>query len=288
MRYAFIEVEKAFYPVRMLCRILHVSRSGFYSWRGRAPSQRAQENVRIVQEIKTIHKQVRRRYGSPRMHRELVDRGFVHGIHRTERLMRIHAIRAKSTRKFRVTTDSEHTYPVAENILGRDFEATAPDRKWSSDITYIATREGWIYLAVVLDLFSRRIVGWATSKRLHRQLVLDALGDAIRQRKPGPKLVHHSDRGSQYASNEYRKKLKALNISCSMSRKGDCWDNAVVESFFASLKKELVYGADFQSRDHARSELFEYIEVFYNRSRKHSTLGYISPVAFEGKQYMLV
>jgi transposase InsO family protein len=281
MRYAFIEVERAFYPVRILCHILEVSRSGFYAWNGRSPSRRARENRRIVHEIRTIHRKVHKRYGSPRMHRELVDRGFIVGRHRTARLMRTHGIRARSARKYRVTTDSVHAHPTAENLLARDFEAAALNRKWSSDITYIPTREGWLYLAVVLDLYSRRVVGWAVSRRLQRRLVLGALEQAIRQRRPEAELIHHSDRGSQYASDDYQRRLRALNIACSMSRKGDCWDNAVVESFFATLKKELVHGTDFRTRDQARSELFEYIELFYNRERRHSKLGFISPVAYE-------
>jgi len=204
------------------------------------------------------------------MHRELVDRGLIIGRHRTARLMRVHGIRARSACKYRVTTDSNHSHPVAENILGRDFEAAPVNRKWSSDITYFPTRQGWLYLAVVgdvnrpIDLYSRRVVGWFTSRSLHRKLVLSALDEALARRRPELELIHHSDRGSQYASEEYRARLREMNITCSMSHKGDCWDNAVVESFFATLKKELVHGADVRTREEKRSELFEYIELFYN------------------------
>ena len=264
-----------------MCRVLEVSTSGYYDWRGRAESQRKKQDRRLVVEIKAIHRQSRQTYGSPRIHDQLKDRGIRCGKKRVARLMQLHGLRAKQTRRFKATTDSKHTLPVADNVLSRQFTPSAPDVVWAADITYIPTRQGWLYLAVVLDLFSRRVVGWSMHKRLDRSLVLDALEMALRGRSPGPGLIHHSDRGSQYASGDYQALLEAQQMICSMSRRGNCWDNAPVESFFSTLKRELVHHCRYQTRAEARAELFEYIEVWYNRRRRHSSLGYQSPAEYE-------
>jgi putative transposase len=281
MRYRFIGAEKGAYPITILCRAMQVSTSGYYAFEQREPSARALANEELVAAIKEIHEESRGTYGSPRMHRELVARDRPASRGRVERLMREHGITARRKRRFKVTTDSKHGMPVAENTLERQFSVDGPDRKWAGDITYIWTREGWLYLAVILDLFSRRVVGWAMDHRIDRWLALGALDMALEAREPSEKLLHHSDRGSQYASADYQRRLDILEITCSMSRKGDCWDNAVVESFFGTLKQELVHRSDFATRAEARSEVFEYIEVFYNRWRRHSYLGYVSPAEFE-------
>jgi putative transposase len=228
-----------------------------------------------------VHAESRGRYGSPRVHRELVAKGLTVSKHRVARLMRENGLRGKRRRKFRHTTDSDHALPVAPNTLARDFTADAPNEAWVTDITYIPTREGWLYLAAIIDLFSRRVVGWSMSDRITRQLTLDALTMALAARTPAVGLLHHSDRGSQYASADYRAALDAAHIECSMSRKGNCWDNAVAESFFATLKTELVHDADWCTRAEARSAIFEYLEIFYNRRRRHSSIGYVSPEEFE-------
>ena len=264
-----------------MCRVQEVSTSGYYDWRGRAESQRKKQDRRLVVEIKAIHRQSRQTYGSPRIHDQLKDRGIRCGKKRVARLMQLHGLRAKQTRRFKATTDSKHTLPVADNVLSRQFTPSAPDVVWAADITYIPTRQGWLYLAVVLDLFSRRVVGWSMHKRLDRSLVLDALEMALRGRSPGPGLIHHSDRGSQYASGDYQALLEAQQMISSMSRRGNCWDNAPVESFFSTLKRELVHHRRYQTRAEARAELFEYIEVWYNRRRRHSSLGYQSPAEYE-------
>jgi transposase InsO family protein len=281
VRFHFIETEKVSYPVRLLCRVLDVSAAGFYAWLGRPESERACENRKLVTEIRAIHSESGKRYGSPRVHAELKARGLDVGKNRVARLMNENGVEARPKRKFRRTTDSRHDHPLAENILARNFDTGAPNQVWVADITYIWTREGWLYLAAILDLFSRRVVGWATSASLHRDLALDALNAALKDRNIPSGLVHHSDRGCQYASDDYRKRLDANGIDCSMSRKGDCWDNAVAESFFATLKGELVEHEDFLTRDEADRALFEYMEVFYNRRRRHSSLGYTTPVKFE-------
>jgi putative transposase len=281
MRYRFIGAEKTNYPITILCRALQVSSSGYYAFMQRGPSARALANEELLAEIKEIHVESRGTYGSPRMYRELITRGRVVSPGRVERLMRNNEITARHKRRFKVTTDSKHNMPVADNTLDRRFSVEHPDRKWAGDITYIWTREGWLFLAVILDLFSRRVVGWAMDHRIDRRLVLSALDMALAVRRPSEKLLHHSDRGSQYASKDYRSRLEDAGITCSMSRKGDCWDNAVVESFFGTLKQELVHRSDFETRAEARSAIFEYIEVFYNRWRRHSYLGYMSPAEFE-------
>lgn len=283
MKFEFIEAEKAQFPVAFMCRHLGVSRAGFYAWRERPPSARELDDERLLAEIRTIHTESKGRYGSPRVRRELAAKGIDASKHRVARLMQENGLRGRRGRRFRHTTDSNHALPVAPNTLAQDFTADAPNRVWVTDITYISTREGWLYLAAILDLYSRRVVGWSMSERITRQLALDALAMALRTRVPGRGLLHHSDRGSQYASGDYQTALAAAGITCSMSRKGNCYDNAVAESFFATLKTELVHDEDWATRAEARSAIFEYLEVFYNRRRLHSSIGYVSPEAFELK-----
>ena len=281
MRYRFIAAEKAEYPVTLMSRILQVSRSGFYAWRKRAESARARSDRALVVDIKAVHKASRDTYGSPRVHRELVAQGHAVGRDRVARLMRDNELRGKRKRRFRNTTQSNHRHPVAPNVLDREFTVEQPNVAWVGDITYVWTLEGWLYLCVILDLYSRRVVGWAMGNRIDQALTLRALRMALDTREPGAGLMHHTDRGSQYAANDYRKLLKARGITCSMSRKGNCWDNAVAESFFATLKVEFVHETLFRTRAQATREIFEYIEVFYNRVRRHSSIGYLSPMDFE-------
>jgi transposase InsO family protein len=281
MRFRFIEAEKAQYPIRLLCRCLAVSRSGYYAWRKRAPSARAKQDARLRVEIAASHSASRRTYGSPRILRDLREDGHRVSRKRVARLMRELGLEGRRKRRFRPTTDSQHRFPVAPNVLMRDFDVDAPNTAWVTDITYLATLEGWLYLAVIVDLFSRRVVGYAMSERIDRELVLDALGKALAQRPGARDLVHHSDRGSQYASHDYRNALDQAGITCSMSRRGDCWDNAVAESFFGTLKMELVYELPLLTRSATRSAVADYIESFYNVRRRHSSLGYRSPVEFE-------
>jgi putative transposase len=281
MRYDFVERHRGRWPVRLMCRVLHVSPGGYYDWRGRPASAKTERRAAPVVAIKAIHGEVKARYGSPRVHAELIARGKPCCVNTVARLMRSHGIAAKTKRKFRCTTDSNHHRPVAENVLNRRFEPAAPDLAWAADITYISTREGWLYLAAVEDLYSRRVVGWSMSDRIDSRLVVDALAMAIAARLPGAGLVSHSDRGSQYASEHYQGLLARHGIACSMSRRANCWDNAPMESLFASLKKELTRGEIFPTREEARSSIFEYIEVFYNRVRRHSSLGYRSPIDYE-------
>ena len=281
MRYDFVERHRGRWPVRTMCRVLAVSPGGYYDWRGRPKSERAQKCEALAVAIEAVHSEVKARYGSPRVHAELVARGHACCVNTVAKLMRRHGMVAKSKRKFRCTTDSNHGRPVAENVVNREFRPAAADRTWTADITYIATGEGWLYLAAVEDLYSRRIVGWSMGERIDSRLVVDALEMAPARRLPGAGLVAHSDRGSQYASEHYQRLLAGRGITCSMSRRGNCWDNAPMESFFASLKKELTRGESFATRAEARTELFEYIEVFYNRLRRHSALGYLSPAEYE-------
>ena len=281
MRFAFIDVEKASYPLRILCRVLRVSRSGYYAWRQRKPSERELEDEQLRPKVLEAFKIGRGTYGSPRVRRELVDQGFEIGRRRVARLMVEMGLQGLSPRKFRVTTDSNHDDPTASNILARNFEASRVNEKWTTDITYVWTAEGWLYLAVVMDLYSRRIVGWATADHLETSLCLEALSMALGHRSPSEGMIHHSDRGVQYASNRYREALKSKGIECSMSRRGNCWDNAVAESFFGTLKNELIYRRPRLDRESARSAISEYIEVFYNRIRRHSTTGNVSPAKFE-------
>ena len=267
-----------------MCKVLEVSRSGFYAWRKRSESERSNRHRELVTEMKTIHSdRDLRNYGSPRMGQELIARGHQVSENTVAKLMRDHGMRAASSRKFRVTPDSNHSRPVAENVLNREFSQELPDRVWLADITYIWTREGWLYLACVLDTYSRRIVGWSMGKRITKDLVLEALRMALGRRRPDREggLLHHSDRGSQYASSAFQELLRDENITCSMSRKGNCWDNAMMESFFATLKKERVHLEEYSTRAEARASVFDYIERFYNRLRRHSALGYLSPDQFE-------
>jgi putative transposase len=281
VKFAFIAAEKAAFPVRVLCRTLEVSRAGFYAWQTRPPAARAQVDQRLGLEIQAIHGESRQRYGSPRVHAELRHRGHRPSRKRVARLMRQHGLCARRRRRFRITTDSRHNRPVAPNVLGRQFAVAAPDTTWVTDITYLWTDEGWLYLAVILDLFSRAVVGWALHARITRHLALQALTMALGRRRPPGGLVHHSDRGSQYANADYQRVLATHGILGSMSRRGNCWDNAVAESFFATLKVELAHDARWPTREVAQREVFEYLEQFYNGQRRHSTLGYLSPLAFE-------
>ena len=271
--------------MRALCRVLGVSSSGFYAWRSRSASAREVANVTLLEEIRSIHRESFATYGSPRVHAELRFRGQCVGVNRVARLMRENAISAVVRRRFRRTTDSSHGLPVAPNRLDRRFEAERPDQAWVTDITYVWTQEGWLYLAVVIDLFSRRVVGWSMDETMKTDLVVRALGMALGHRVPEHELVHHSDRGSQYASYRYQKLLEAHGIICSMSRRGECLDNAVAESFFGTLKIELIHRRRWPDRASARSAIHDYVEVFYNRKRRHSTLGYLSPAEFEDQYH---
>jgi transposase InsO family protein len=267
-----------------MCEVLEVSRSGFYAWRSRPKSERSKHQQELVAEIRRIHSdRDMKSYGSPRVQKELVARGRSCSENTVASLMRAHGLVAKTRRKYRVTTDSEHSLPLAENVLNREFEQDAPDRVWLADITYIWTQEGWLYLAAVLDAHSRKIVGWSMNKRMQKSLVMDALRMALGRRRPdqAESLMHHSDRGSQYASQAYRELLQEHNITCSMSRRANCWDNAMMESFFATLKKERVHQESYATREAARQSVFEYIELFYNTRRRHSALGYVSPEEYE-------
>lgn len=266
----------------LMCKTLEVSRSGFYGWLGRDESDRAREDRRLTALILGIFGESRGTYGVPRVHRTLLKRHVHCGRKRVARLMKRAGLRSKTRRKFRVrTTDSKHNHPIAPDLLGQDFSASAPNRAWVSDITYIPTDEGWLYLASTMDLFSRLIVGWSMSESLEATIVIDALKMAIDRRSPAAGLIHHSDRGVQYASKTFRGLLEAHDIECSMSRKGNCYDNAAKESFYHTLKTELVHHEHYRTRAEARASVFEYIEVFYNRQRLHSTLGYCSPIEFE-------
>ena len=260
---------------------MQVSASGYYAWRRRAESRRSRENRGLLVHIRSAFEQSGQTYGSPRIWRELKEQGIACGKRRVERLMRKSDIRAEPPRRFRVTTDSGHALPVAKNLLEQDFTAETVNERWAADITYVWTRQGWLYLSVVLDLFSRRIVGWAMQPNLEKKLVLDALEMALVQRLPSAGLLHHSDRGSQYASRDFQQRLSRAGIVCSMSRRGNCWDNAVVESFFSTLERELIHRQQYASREEARANVFQYIEVWYNRKRQHSSLGYLSPEEFE-------
>ncbi len=282
MRYQFIEKHRNDYPVTLMCRVMQVTRSGYYAWRNEPLSLRKVADLVLLQHIEDIFEEGRQTYGSARIQGILADQGICCGRERVARLMQVAGLKPKTRRPFRViTTDSKHQLPVAANQLDQDFTADGPDQKWGTDITYVATAAGRLYLAVVLDLYSRRIVGWAMSDSLQRQLVIDALQMAITARRPAPGVLHHSDRGSQYASRDYQALLTRTQMVSSMSRKGNCYDNAMVESFFGTFKTELVYQRHYATRAEARADIFEYIEVFYNRIRCHSALGYKSPVRFE-------
>lgn len=281
MKYRAIRDNARRFAVKLMCSALEVSTSGYYAWRDRPESARAQANHQLLGRIRDAYRRSRRNYGSPRITRELRAEGHCVGENRVARLMRTAQIRAKSARKWRATTQSSHRLPVAQNTLNRAFSVAQPNRVWAGDISYVWTAEGWLYLAVVMDLYSRAVIGWAMSERLTAELATQALTMALWRRKPAGGLLHHSDRGIQYAAGDYQRLLADHGIVCSMSRKGNCWDNAVVESFFHTLKVELVHHRRYVTRDEARQDIFEWIEVFYNRQRRHSTLGYRSPAEFE-------
>jgi transposase InsO family protein len=281
MIYQFVDEHRSEHPVRRLCRTLGVSPSGYYAWRRRLPSARTVANQRLVTHMRLIHREVDETYGSPRMHAELVARGLPCNVKRVARLMRWHHLRARHKRRYRVTTKVNPKLPVAPNHLAQHFQAHAPNEKWAGDITCIWTREGWLYLAVVMDLYSRLIVGWALASTQDTTLVLAALQMAIGRRQPSAGLLHHSDRGSQYASGQYQAVLQAHRFTVSMSGTGNCFDNAAMESFFGTLKAERIIHQSYQTRDQARQDIVWYVEGFYNVTRRHSTLGYRSPLEFE-------
>lgn len=281
MRYRFVQEHAQQFPLAMLCRVMQVSPSGYYAWRGRGESVRTQANRALLVQIKAAHRRSRNLYGRRRVQRQLQRGGIVCSPNRVGRLMRLAGLRGLRKGTFKATTDSKHSFPVAPNVLARNFTAAAPDQVWVSDITYLACAEGWEYLATVMDLHSRRIVGWALQSTLARSLTVKALEMAVTQRQPTPGLIHHSDRGVQYACGDYQALLQRQGMIPSMSRKGDCWDNAPKESFFGTLKCELGLHDSRPSRAEAHRKVFEYIEIFYNRQRLHSSLGYLSPVEFE-------
>ena len=284
MSFRFIEDHRDSYPVRLMCAVLEVSPAGYYAWRERPVSERAKSNAALLDTIRQVHHDSHGRYGSPRVHAVLKNQGRGISRGRIERMMHHHGIRAIMAKPRRVrTTDSRHGLPIAPNLVARDFTAKAANRVWLADITYIPTAEGWLYLAAVMDLFSRRIVGWAMRDTMQVELASAALTMAIRQRKPQAGLIHHSDRGVQYASHAYRRTLSAAGITPSMSRKADCYDNAPMESFFHTLKTELVHHRDYKTRAEAQRDIFAFIEGFYNRTRLHSSIGYISPIQMELK-----
>jgi putative transposase len=284
MKYAFMAHDGRQFRVAAMCRVLRVSRSGYYRWRHSSEGLRAREDRKLLEQIRAIYEKSGGRYGSPRVYQELKEQGVRCSKHRVERLMHHAGLRARRRRNFKVTTRSTSGHPVAPNCLERQFSASDLNQIWAGDITYLETREGWLYLAVLLDLCSRRVVGWACSDRINRDLALSALNQALQHRQPPRGLLHHSDRGSQYTCADYRAALARQGAKVSMSRRGDCYDNAVVESFFSTLKAELAGYGSYKTRRQAQDELFEYIEIFYNRQRKHSSLGYLSPAAFEKAQ----
>lgn len=283
MKYAFISEYKATYSIILLCHVLEVSPRGYYDWLRRSDSSRKAENKLLLDEIKQIFKANREVYGAPRIHEELLERGYKCSLNRVARLMREAGIVPKTIKKFRITTDSRKSRYPAKNLLRQDFSADRCDEKWVADVTYIPTREGWLFLAAVLDLYSRRIIGWSMSDRLTSKLAQDALQNAIDLRQPESEVIVHSDRGKEYYASDYQALLASNDLICSMSRKGNCYDNATMESFFHSLKVEQVHHDNYRTRQEARSVIFDYIEVFYNRQRRHSSLGYKSPINFEEK-----
>ena len=281
MKFRFIDMAKESFPATRVCQVLGVSQSGYFAWRSRPASPRQREDLVLLAHIRSAFARSHGTYGSPRMTRELQDEGVQISRRRTARLMRENGLKARQKRRFKRTTDSHHAFPVAPNLLDQDFSAERPNQKWNADISYVWTSEGWLYLAVVLDLFARRVVGWAVSARLHQELALEALRKALAIRRPSAGLIHHADRGSQYCATAYQAELKEHGIRISMSGKGNCYDNAVVETFFKTLKSELVWRTVFQTRAEAKQAIGRYIDGFYNPVRRHSTLDYVSPVQFE-------
>lgn len=284
MRYQFIKQQQGAFSIAAVCRVLAVSESGYYAWCKRAKSRREQDNARLLEQVRSVYQDSDHTYGSPRIYQQLKEVGFACSQNRIARLMRQAGISAQAPKRFALSTQADASLLVAENILARQFEAPRPNTRWSGDLTYVWTGQGWLYLAVILDLFSRRVVGWAMGSRPDRFLVVSALEMALCARAPASGLVCHSDRGSQYQSGDYQEALKQATAVCSMSRRGNCFDNAPVESFFASLKRELVHRVHFATRQQARTAIFWWIEVWYNRKRRHSALSYLSPEAFE-RQY---
>jgi putative transposase len=281
VRFAFIQKHRDCWPLSMMCRVLSVSRSGFYAWRDRPHSPRRQFRQELAQVIRQVHEEIDV-YGSPRMTSELHARGVSVCENTVAKVMREAGVRAQTPRRFVPrTTDADHPYPVAPNVLDQNFQATRPNQKWVCDITYVRTDEGWLYVAAVMDLCSRKIVGWSMAQHMRAELVGDALHAALDTRHPAPGLLHHSDRGVQYACGEYKQLLQSNDVVCSMSRTGNCYDNAAMESFWSTLKRERVYRHQYATREQAAQSIFEYIEVFYNRKRRHSALGYVSPEQFE-------
>jgi putative transposase len=282
VKYAFVKENDRRWPVGVMCRVLRISRSGYYGWKNRPVSRRQQRHEALLSKIRIAHQENRELYGSPRVHRALRIEGETVSRNTVAKLMREANIRAKQRRRFVPrTTDSSHQKPVAGNILARDFTASKPNRKWAADITYVPTDQGWLYVAAILDVYSRKIIGWSMADHMESELVIAALRMALHHRRPGKGLLHHSDRGVQYASDDYMYLLQSHNIQMSMSGKGDCWDNAMMESFWATLKTELIHLKSYTTFSEARQSIFEYIEVFYNRKRLHSSLGYVSPESFE-------
>lgn len=281
MKYGFIRDYAAAYPVNLLCRVLGVQRSAYYAWRDRPGQVVPPEELALRRRMKALFKASRESLGSRTMVRKLREEGFEIGRDRTRRLMKALDLKVKPKRKYKATTDSKHNLPVAENVLNRQFNPTGPNQAWGADITYLWTQEGWVYLAVVIDLYSRRVVGWAMDRRMKKALVIRALLMAINLRKPPPGLIHHSDRGSQYASRAYQKLLSQHGMTPSMSRKGNCWDNAPVERFFSSLKREWTGDRLYRTRQGAIADVREYVAVYYNAQRLHSTLGYRTPLDYE-------
>jgi len=281
MKYQFIDTYRSEFVVERMCRVFKVSKSGYYAWRVRPESNRARENEQLDHHIKTIYRKNKGTYGSPRITKALNRENIACSENRVARRMRVNGIKAKTKKRFKVTTNSKHTHPVAENLLGQNFKAQRPNQVWASDITYIWTQEGWLYLAVVMDLYSRRVVGWCLDRQMSQSLVIRALMMALALRKPPRGLMHHSDRGSQYASKAYRELLRQHGMVCSMSRKGNCWDNSPMERFFRSLKEEWIGDQLYNTREQAYRDLREYLMVYYNTKRLHSTLGYQTPFQFE-------
>ena len=281
MRYGCIDRHREAYPVRMMCGVLKVSRSGYYAWRSRPISDRARTDRVLTGSIRQIHRQSKGVYGAVKIRAELTAQGELYGRHKIARLMRLAGLKGCPSRRFKPTTQSDRGHDKAKNLLKQDFTADAPDHRWASDITFINTQQGWLYLAVVMDLYSRRIVGWSMDRWISRHLVIDALNMALGVREPTDQLIHHSDRGAQYTSDDFRDVLAKHGIQCSMSGRGNCYDNAVVESFFGLLKRERVNRVRYRTRDEARADIFDYIECFYNRKRRHSYVGYLSPADYE-------
>jgi len=281
MRFQFIDDHRDEFPIRRMCKVLDVSRSGYYAWRGRPASEREMANQELYKKVKAVYHRNHRTYGSPRIYQALKRQEVTCSENRVARLMRLHGLRARQTKTYKTTTRRNKADPVAPNVLKRDFKAEGPNEKWLADITYIPTEEGWLYLAAALDLYSRRIVGWAMSDRMTNDLTLSALRMAVQQREVDPALIHHSDQGSQYTSGEYQQMLKDWGIVVSMNGVGTWYDNAPMESFFGTLKSEWVHHHTYRTREEARTDLFYYIEAFYNRQRLHSSLGYLSPASYE-------